>query len=376
MRQNVLPRTRSAGDGPGASPGSYGHRSASAAARGDHRASRGAATSRRRAATTVGAAAKLSVAIAAAIAAGGAGDARASEPSATCGAVLATADAELEGAWSVAWRALRAELATLPREECPSAVLRARGGGDHLAIEATSSDGRLATRDVRKPEDLAAIAYGLLAVTPLEAPARAPAVAGADEAIAPPPPDEAKAPLARSRREEAEPRFGATVGVAIGGREAMPTQITMPEVELRVDLRLERSLLVAAVRYAPVGGSPQNLPLDEDAYTETTFGLGLGRRFVAGPSAFDVAIVPTLAAISMESDSFVGGEVGGTGSQLRVDTSLRWGYRVGRRVRFVATADSEITPAALAHASRIRPELPALPAWTMGLRLGAAADLP
>jgi hypothetical protein len=154
----------------------------------------------------------------------------------------------------------------------------------------------------------------------------------------------------------------------------MPVGILMADVELRAEASLaDRTFLVAHGRFVPVG-APLGSTLDEDNYREYAAGAGIGRYFPTGQSIWKLSFAPEVALVAMESDELVGGERSGTKTQLRLVGTAGWSSAPVGLFRFVALLDGGVAPYSLGHVTRAAEGLAQLPAWTVGLRLGASFE--
>jgi hypothetical protein len=299
--------------------------------------------------------------------------AHADEPGAldACATLDIEVAADLDPAWTAVAATVPAALQrVLSPDECAHAAVSLACGPKAGSAEVTlrTADGRVATRRVEEPRGLFPVILGLLA----GAPAQPPPSSGGPHAE----PDRNEVPDFRVPAPE-PPRPGDTgaglvVGFALGARGGLPSRVLMADIELFAEVILRSWIVLATVRYAPIATLP-GVTLDGDQYEEAALGLGVGRRFQWGPSSLDVSFVPTLAIVSMETDSPV--EASGTVSDLRLDASGRYGYATGRNWRFQVTLDTDVAPDGLIRARHPSPTLPAVPAWTLGLRLGMAASL-
>lgn len=353
---------------------------------------------------TAGAAACAAVAVPAGVAR----DARA-EASRCTAARLVARDAPPSFVADV--RALEAQLAALAPEECRRVTVRVEPAAKGATLVLEAADGRRAERFVSRPSALVAVALGVIASIPAEAsadvaaPPSTPESAGASAAPLAPPSESPAAPpappLARAPGDDLDlpPSTPSTAGerasivaghgprgirarpspasfaLASGARAGFPTGAWMLDVEARGRLLVGDTLVLVSARVAPVGAT-SDIPLDDDSYNEVALGAGLGRRIAAGDTAFEASLMPTVTLVSMESDAIVDGERGGRRAQLRVNGSLAWASARAGALRFVALLDGEVAPYSLAHAVRVDPALPPIPAWTLGARIGASVEAP
>jgi hypothetical protein len=310
--------------------------------------------------------------------------ARAGEP---CAAAVTSQG--LSPRWTAAAVELREQIAGLAGSECQPMILSVEPFDGGVRLVATTPDGRRAERAVRRPEDLVATALGLLLAIPGEVDGRPPP--------SPPPPAPAPTSPAPSTPEARAPlpavaptvvparRIGVWAGLSAGLRLTAPTAVTVLDVEARADVLFDRWLMMATVRSALISCLGQQ-GLDCDVYEDVSLGVGVGRRFHAGPAAVDLAFEPSFVVMHMEYDA-PGGSEGeswdGTVATLRADVSARLALPLGDSWVLTVTIDGGLAPSILANPTRLQvPESttagnppPPFPAWTGGLRLGASGAL-
>lgn len=297
--------------------------------------------------------------------------------------------------WDADIAALSQELAQIEASVCRPIVVRidiAAGRPAILSVE--TADHRRATRPVARPDALVPIALGVLASLPdpvndvgevvpaKDASARA-AVDGdglaRDESPARDDSRDGRHGGDKLRERDDAVVEGRRVSafaavLSTGTRIGFPASIVMLDLELAGEATLARNtFLTVHGRYVPLG-APLGTALDDDNYGEYALGAGVGRSFPVNGSVWKVAFEPELALISMETDAVVGGERGGSATQLRLLLTGGWSSRRVGPFRFVALADGGVAPYALAHATRLADGLAALPAWTLGLRFGASFE--
>jgi hypothetical protein len=161
------------------------------------------------------------------------------------------------------------------------------------------------------------------------------------------------------------------LGVALGARFGVPSTISMAEIEGRADLRVDRLLVFASFENVPVG-FVAGQGFDADAYRESSIAIGLGRSLPVGRYALDVAAAPSIVTMRLDRDG--PDHARADDVELRIGVSVRLDVPLSRSWNFTVTADTDVIPDALRSANRIDP-LPAFPAWTTGLRLGATGLL-
>jgi hypothetical protein len=312
---------------------------------------------------------------------GGARAARADEP---CGRVEASP--QLGADWQRAVEELRRQVARIPASDCRGVGLTvdpaAEGAAEGVRVVATASDGLRTERTVRKPESLLATGLGLVMSIPRAATEPSPPAAGAPVPVQPPPQPEAPLAVAPPATTPVH-HVGLSLGFEAGGRVGVPAAITMVDLEAHAAVTIDRWVLLVFIRDAPVGLYAEQ-GVDADAYQEAGAGLGVGRRFDVGSASLDVALQPSLVATRMEVDVPPGSEGNGyhgSDVELRIGALLRMSLPVAPGWRLTLSADTDVSPGNLANPVRI--ELPAgvggssptFPAWTTGLRLGAAGAL-
>lgn len=301
-----------------------------------------------------------------------------------CDSIAVDHDDGFSPAWREAIVTLRAQLSTLAPQECAPLSLEVRRDPGGARLRARASDGRMAERIVREPSSLVAFALGLLASIPREESAAispAPASASASASTRARPPLE---PEERPPRATPPPVLGGdaarvqvALGGAIGARVGEPTGVVMADAEVRGDLVLHGWLVVASVRYAPVGARVIGKSIGAYAYDELAVGIGAGRRLELGATTLDLALVPTIVLVDEEGEvrDVTGDAASGSHSYVRLDASLRWLFARAGTWRFGVTADADVAPSAVATPPRVEPLLPAIPSWSFGLRLGATSDV-
>jgi hypothetical protein len=288
-----------------------------------------------------------------------------------CELVAVDAAPGLQAGWLRAADDLRAALAhEVTGPECIALRLELEPSTSGILVRVRSADGRETTREVADPHALVPVVLGLLAAAPRDGPMPA--------RLAAPP-----APLPRlvaqgEPHPEAAPttiaptRVGVTLGLSTGIRAGVPTDVAMWDNELRIDVLLHAWSVVAALRYAFLGQVSGIAP-DTDAYEEIGFGFGAGKELTWGRHSLDLTLSPSVVFVNMERDSPV--ESAGELAQLRIGAAARYGYPVGHGWRLTLTLDSDIAPGSLIRDRYPAPDLPPIPAWTVGLRVGAATSL-
>ena len=280
-------------------------------------------------------------------------------------AVDVVAAQTLSPSWMDAVAALRVDLAKLARAECVVGTLTVDPTPSGARVVLHTVDGREAAREVARPSALEAMSYGLV-VTPVSSPVAT--------STAPPPATTTAAARPPTPAVERQPstRFGLDVSLDGGVRIAFPTSIAMPDFAFRADVRANDWIVTATVRVAPTAAQ-LNAFVAGYAYNETSLALGVGRRFRIASTSLDLTAQAALVLMSEDGDAPV--EEGGAPSELRVGACVRWLLFAKSRIRPNITLEGEIAPTALATPLRVGADLPPLPTWTLGLRVGITGEL-
>lgn len=300
-----------------------------------------------------------------------------------CRGVRVNLAANLSEAWASAARDLSAQIPAISDDHCAAMTLLVEPAKDDTAkLSATAQDGRHADRIVLKPSALGSTALGLLAALPPdEDPAPRAIAASKDDAGATQSPaapasssSNADHPLAPTPSVATPSPLAPEVwlGGGLGGRVAEPTKVGMLDLEARGDLEVKRWLLVISFRYGSSIG--EQLTPNDASYEETVIGLGAGRTLPIGKTQLSFAIIPSFAAVNIDDDDDANGN-NGSRTQVRIGASLKWSVPLDKWWRFTITADSDFSPRSLTHEVHVDPDLPPIPAWTGGLRFGAAGKL-
>src|SRR5437763_1041025 len=85
-----------------------------------------------------------------------------------CDRVLVEVSAPLDASWLAEVARLRAQVASLPSDECSATTLALVLRGGRVVLRASAPDGRVGEREVGDPSALTSIALGLLAAIPVE----------------------------------------------------------------------------------------------------------------------------------------------------------------------------------------------------------------
>jgi hypothetical protein len=290
---------------------------------------------------------------------------------------------ELPAAWRAAMKALSAATAVEGQPwSCNGSLLALHLKVDGSAeLEVEDAQGRSARRLVPSPDDLVPMGEALLAA-PLPAPQTPPPGAPAPEstpsartsAVAPPVPPAPPSAAAPAPPPPHGPRL--QVDALASSRFAGPTRGFWFGGVLRATLPFEAWSGGVWARFdAPA------VTLDpwHEAFsmTEVSVGLALDRRVFAEPFELRIGFEPSLAVVSM-----VGGAEpdlhDGAKADPRLGLAVRAVWPVSRAWRLLAGVDGEVAPGAAGSlkSRQIDPELPSIPAFTVGVTFGAGVGLP
>jgi hypothetical protein len=289
--------------------------------------------------------------------------------------------APLSPAWRRSIESLRRELAAAPGS-CHGVTLVATLEGPPDApvvrVLAHAPDGAEASRLVRDPVGLSAVAFGLLAAAPA-APSSGTEPSDATSSPAPPPLPR----VARARVPEGDdpaepvdvpqvrgPVDGVTLSASTGARAAFPTNVVMADFDVRLDVAVHGWIVSVAMRAAPFS-APSRAAYDDDAYDETAFALGVGRELRTGRSALVLTGGPALTYMWMENDVL---DVSSQRAQLRLAGVARWAFEMSPRLRLNVTFDGEVSPSGIINSHYVAGLAP-YPAFTLGLHVGTEALL-
>ena len=288
-----------------------------------------------------------------------------------------SASTELAPAWADAVADLKRQLAAIPSAESQPLTLSIEPVASAVRIVALADDGRRVERRVGQPAMLVPIALGLVISIPADPSAEtaAPQTTASASPPAPPSPSAVEpappAPVPVAPSPMPSHATAVRLGVALGGRFGVPSTISMIDLEARADLRVDRLLLFASFENVPFG-FVSGQGLDADAYRESSIALGLGRTIPVGSCALDLAGAPSIVTMRLSRDA--PNHARADDVELRVGISARLDVPLSKSWDFTITADTDVIPDALRSANRIDP-LPAFPAWTSGLRVGASGAL-
>ena len=287
-----------------------------------------------------------------------------------CELVSVEPSPDLDPSWLPAVERLRATLAhELSASECIAFRLRVEPRRDGVFVRVQAGDGRETLRLVRDERALVPVVLGLLAGAPQDhpVPRRQTPTDGDTDAR-----DLPDFSVPKPEKKAAPSPVGLALALSTGIRFGLPTDVTMWDTEIRADVLLHDWSILAFMRYAPFG-AVSAIATDADAYEEIGVGFGVGRELRWGRHTLDLSLSPSIVFVSMEIDSPL--EKSGELADLRINGAARYGYSLGGGWRFTLTVDTEGAPNSLLKVRYPNPALPAVPAWTLGLRLGAAASL-
>lgn len=280
-----------------------------------------------------------------------------------CEGVRIRASADLAPEWANAVLQAQRDLAVSDGIDCVDVLVEPSPGGG-LRVSVTASDGRRAERFVWRRSALIPTIFGLVASIPAETTGESATEQGSSSTWlwAPVWVDRLSAP--------SQPPVEVWLGLATGTRLTRPAAFDMLDFEGRVDLVVRAWSLFGALRYSVAfsGQTPR-----DSGYSEVDVGVGAGRQFSLGATHLDVGFVPSLAMTRLEDDDETG--LHGTVVELRVGASLRWSVPLNPFWRLTAAVDTEVAPEGLMRPVRVESDLPPLPAWTGGVRLGASGKL-
>jgi hypothetical protein len=284
-----------------------------------------------------------------------------------CEGVRVEVAPDLGAAWAAAASDLRAHVPPV-ETPCAAVILRLDPTSRGARLSAMAHDGRSAERAVVRPSALAATALGLLTSIP-------PEPAHESLAVAPEPAGRARddsPPKARPVPAPSAPgRAGIWVGVGGGLRFGGLVGLPILDFEGRADLLLTSWMLTLVVRY----GFSIGPDLDDFQYEETAVGFGAGHRFRAGRGSLDLTAGPVLAWMNLQWNQDEPDPRSGSAAAVRVGAAARWSSPIAGAWRFTITADAEVAPSMVDHPIDFGSGALALPAWTVGIRLGNCAEV-
>jgi hypothetical protein len=287
-----------------------------------------------------------------------------------CSRLVVTTTGILPPAWQKAADALRAELAGLDDADCVEATIVVSREDQQGRLEVTAADGRRARRTVATPDELAAVAYGVLASVPPESAKESDESAAAPPPVPigpePPPPASAEPPPVaeqpplRSKTPDAGP---ASLGLTFGTRVALPTGVVSPELELRGDVHLERWVVSLSARAAPDGSRMKGTDDTTAEQSEVSFGALGGRWFSLGGGVLTATAGPRASFMTEWTDA-----AHRTRHDLWVQAATRYVFPLGERWKPALGLEVDAAPGRLA-AAQTSTSMP-FPSWSMAVRFG------
>jgi hypothetical protein len=282
----------------------------------------------------------------------------ASADSEECVGVRVHGEPGLAPAWTEATRRAQGEAesamrsSALPR--CIDVTVRAGPEGGHVV--ATTPEGRRAERAVSTPDALPATVFGLVAAIPDEQPSESPRAEPSSPLVGANLPAPERCPL------------DVWLGASVGTRISEPVFLDQMEFEARAEVVDPAWLGFASLRYGFGAGGADD---DSTNYSEIGVGIGAGARFPVAKTTLDVALEPSLVWAQFNDQDEPGDHA--SPAQFRLGGSIRWSVPIGRTWLFTIDAETDVSPEGLAHPIELAPDLPALPAWSAALRVGAMA---
>lgn len=276
-------------------------------------------------------------------------------------------DGEFGAEWVEPLARLCHQFATM-KDVDPSARLHITPAGDDVLLEATLGDSRSARRKIQSPDDLFTIVEALTVVIPSEKPAARQPAAPAAVNVPPPAP---KPHVEPKVKPEPKPRdLGVELGAAVEARFSGSPSYLSAGIAGYASIRPDEWFFGVTARW-----QPSEIPASGAAPGFEMESAGAG--FVVGHRVVDTPMVDldvgasTLVLVDTQSlETRVPDEVGSA-------TDVRFGLLVRALVgrsswRFAPAIDADLAPTRLRREVRIDPSLPPLPAWSVGLALGAS----
>jgi hypothetical protein len=258
------------------------------------------------------------------------------------------------------WQTATAELAEHLRslrdlDKCARISVRPSGSG--VLLEISTSDGRVATRQVSDVAELLRTAEALLVLPPQ------PLVVAntASPSELPPPEPRPTSPTASSIHVE----LGVGGALRFGGGPLFGGGGVAGFAEFAID----RWLLTVTGRW-DVADAYFAQPTPSDFFMQSTaVGVSAGRRLEVGSANFDAAIGPNVVLESQDADDG-DREVHGAAADFRLALALRVSGPRSSSLRAFATTDFEGSPARIRSQKYLDRALPQLPWWSSGLAVG------
>ncbi len=258
------------------------------------------------------------------------------------------------------WQTATAQLAEHLRslrdlDKCARVSVRPSGSG--VLLEISTSDGRIATRQVSDVAELLRTAEALLVLPPQPVLSRN----NTSPSETPPPEPRPASSVASSVHVElgvgGALRFGG--GPLFGGGG----------VAGFADFAIDRWLLTVTGRWDIADGYFAQ-PTPSDFYMQSTaVGVSAGRRLEVGSANFDALIGPNIVLESQDADDG-NREVHGAAADFRLAVAVRVSGPRSSSVRAFATSDFEGSPARIRSQKYLDRALPQLPWWSSGLAVG------
>ncbi len=273
-------------------------------------------------------------------------------------------EGEIDSKWIEPIVRVCEDLAKMPGVDS-AARLRIIASGDQIIVIVTLEDGRTAVRRLQAGADLRTTVEALMTVPPSPKPeVEAPPVAI-------PEPPRTTLPAQEPASAAAAPATTTMeIGVAVSGRLAnRPTYLSLGS-SAYAGLRVGRWLVGVSARWDAVQRPARRSTLEGLAMD--SFGTGFlvaGRVAGSNAVALDVGAT-TLLLVESQSHVKDGDDRAGSATDVRLGVVGR--VHLGpRALRFTVAVDAEISPSRTRRTIRIDEALPPLPAWSIGLGLGA-----
>jgi hypothetical protein len=251
-------------------------------------------------------------------------------------------------------------------------------GGATLTV--TDAKGHRASRHVNDPDEVVPTGEALLS-----APLDDAGVSPLPDAGAPAPPgveprtDEARSTTAKRSAAPMTSDPRARLGLAIGPRVSGPGAMAWGSAHLRVDVPIGPWSVGFWARYDVHLAGPSG-PWDDFRTSSVSAAVDVGREIISHPFELRATLAPSIAVVMMEAGQENMPHPEGAKPAFRLCASLRALFRIAGVFRGVVALDGEFAPAAITGLHNIDtanqpPQLPAVPAYTAGLLLGAEATL-
>jgi len=258
------------------------------------------------------------------------------------------------------WQTATAELAEHLRslrdlDKCARVSVRPSGSG--VLLEISTSDGRVATRQVSDVAELLRTAEALLVLPPQ--PVLSPNNTSPSET---PPPEPRPASLAAS---SVHVELGVGGALRFGGGPLFGGG----GVAGFADFAIDRWLLTVTGRWDIADGYFTQPAPSDFVMQSTAVGVGAGRRLELGSANFDALIGPNVVLESQDADDGER-EVHGAAADFRLAVAVRVSGPRSSSVRAFATSDFEGSPARVRSQKYLDRALPQLPWWSSGLAIG------